>query len=383
MGFSMKKSITLLLASITPILFADHRADNNRWGDDNKQNEEKIVHITPDAAPLVKGGANFFFTADFIYWTTRINGLDYARSGYQTPAINNLLPLNFTDVGAKGDTKTLPNEWDPGFKVGAGLTFKHDGWDLFLQYTWFQNNDKQTDSNGVWTPLWNVGNFRFANAGNFIGIYAFQNTSADWKLRFNNFDLELGRNFYISHYLKLRPHVGLKGYWQKQTYVVNYDTIANDAPAELDATLRPTLLNLNATEKHWGIGIRAGLNTAWQFNHNWSIFGDLALAALWGRFDVCRKDRTVWEVPSTDTTNDTTAFWSQRRFYNVNPVLELDLGLRYDYWFNNDNYHFGLQAGWEEQVWFDMNQMIYLLDADGSNGNMTFQGLTVKFRFDF
>ena len=35
--------------------------------------------ITPDAGPRVSRGPNIYFTADFIYWLSRQDGLEYAN----------------------------------------------------------------------------------------------------------------------------------------------------------------------------------------------------------------------------------------------------------------------------------------------------------------
>jgi hypothetical protein len=56
------------------------------------------------------------------------------------------------------------------------------------------------------------------------------------------------------------------------------------------------------------------------------------------------------------------------------------MGFGYDYFFNDDNYHFGIQAGYEFQYW---NSNSYLLSKFGVCGDLSLQGLDVKLRLDF
>ena len=67
--------------------------------------------------------------------------------------------------------------------------------------------------------------------------------------------------------------------------------------------------------------------------------------------------------------------------YEVRFVGEFQIGLRWEMWFYDDNYHFLIQAGWEEQVWLSNGNFIRLYnDVDG---DLNLQGLDIKFRFDF
>ena len=75
----------------------------------------------------------------------------------------------------------------------------------------------------------------------------------------------------------------------------------------------------------------------------------------------------------TDTDNS--------NFYTCKYVLELELGLRWETWFNDDNYRLSIQAGWEQQTWINWSQFIFRVD--NSNRDFSMHGLNLKFRFDF
>lgn len=359
--------------------FADQAEDQNDTQMNRSSSETvNFREITPNAGPRVTNGVDVFVTADFIYWTSRQEGLAFARSGL----------ADYSEAQAFGNTpcgKTYypKSKFSPGFKVGVGLNLGHDGWDTYLDYTWFHNSTKcayvvNSSSYTAPIPLWEVATVGSATAKeNFLVLSTFVNvgnSQAHWKLYFNNFDWELGRNFYISQYLTLRPYAGLKGNWMQQYYNVTYsDYLASDISSEID------IAKMHQEQKFWGVGIRTGLDTSWYFDKNWSMFANTALSSLWGRYKVTRQDLTL----APKATSYHTIINTVNDFHTVKPVLELQLGARYDYWFCDDDYHFGIEAAWEQQVWFNQGQFIKYLEPDSSDANLVLQGLTVDFRFDF
>jgi hypothetical protein len=333
--------------------------------------------ITPNAGPRVTNGIDVFITADFIYWTSRQDGLGYVRSGVAdydaAVALGNAVP---------GGTTTPCFNFSPGFKVGLGLNLGHDGWDTYLNYTWLHSSHSsnassvETNSEGL-IPLWEVATIgNTSSKDHFIVLNTFINLGqayGRWALNFNNFDLDLGRNFYISQYLTLRPHAGLKGSWYTQNYDVKYsDFLEPDIADEVLGT------RMHIKQSFWGIGVRTGLDTSWYLDKNWSIFGDTSLSALWGRFHTHRQD-FVTPTNNQEVRVIDTGF----NFHTVKPVLEFQLGLRYDYWFSDDEYHFGIQGAWEEQIWLNQNQFFDISQGYGHHGDLILQGFTLDIRFDF
>src|SRR3989344_1378501 len=124
------------------------------------------AEITPLAGPVVKNWAEFFVTADFIYWQARQDDMAFASDGN----------FNFTGIPAtnnpkKGNQYNLDYNFEPGFKVGLGVDFRHDGWDLYANYTWLQQNDAKGDASfdvtkGQLFSLWQLA----ANGGAIVAI---------------------------------------------------------------------------------------------------------------------------------------------------------------------------------------------------------------------
>lgn len=309
---------------------------------------DQSIAITPSAGPQVMRDWNLFITADFIYWTVRQDGMFHAVSGVG-PNVS------------KGSVYDLDWEWDPGFKVGLGFNLPHDGWDLFADYTWIRSSisgsAKQDAETTNLVSYWSI---------NGTPLQALSSSRATWDIHFNDLHLELGRNSYLSQYLKLRIHAGLQAAWIYQDYEVT-QTVAEDSSTN----------RLSQDQDFWGIGLRAGLDTSWQFTHNWSFFADFALSILWGEFDLDRRDRNI--INDVDTTNIYTGVSP----YTFEPVLGIEAGLRWETWFSGGDYHMLFQAGWEQQIWILQNEFIKVPTETDHIGDLVLQGLTIRARFDF
>jgi len=332
--------------------------------------------ITPDAGPRVVHGADVFITADFIWWKATQEGTDYATTGFQADT-----PADTLVNASRGHERTVGRDWAPGFKVGLGLNMSHDGWDIYAQYTWLRPSNSSSLSSDAVAP---TSIIQTGDGPTVLG----SRISAHWDLDFNVIDTELGRNFYLSQFLTMRPFIGLKATWQDQKlrsritsrgtegFVAGEDGNGNDIILEGPYKIHEKMDN-------WGIGVRGGFNIAWYMAKQWSIYGDLAWTAMWTDYtEISRKD-TI-ENP-TDVLGGGTATNINVRnndHYAIKHILELELGLRWEIWFYDDNYHFAIQAGWEEQVWINWGTNFDLLTGQDWN-DLSFHGLNLKFRFDF
>lgn len=372
-----------------------------------------ICPITPKATPCVECGFNMYGTVDFIYWTAREQGTAFgATSGFRS--VGSPAPVSGTPTG-----KVLHphNKWSPGFKVGLGFDFCHDGWDLYGQYTWFRSNSgtRTTTVNGVPTLIgtftggpvvigttladcyWGISSGAPQFLGGFVGSVdaagtspvatanglVFQTARGSWNLHFNVFDLELGRNFYISPRLTLRPHFGLKGTWQKQQLKVSFSNPVTTVGTFFvnDSTESVSMKNKFST---WGIGPRAGLNTAWHFYRLFSLVGDVAVTGLLDHFSATRFDtQHQVPIPFSGIFENDSAVHLKNSFYTFAPVVEWMLGFRYEWWALHNDHHTAIDIGWESQHWLFQNQFIRAYYAESNNGTLGMHGLTLKVRLDF
>ena len=124
------------------------------------------------------------------------------------------------------------------------------------------------------------------------------------------------------------------------------------------------------------------MDTVWWFNQYFGIFGDFAISAIWGEFDVDSKSAEIVLDANGEVVTDTTVTYINNCFNSMKSVIEFAMGLEGDFWFSDDEFHLGVKLGWEYQLWPSMNQYFSLLD-ECAHGDVSYMGFTMKVRFDF
>lgn len=331
------------------------------------ENTKKALQpINPCAGPKVKGGMDINLSAAFIYWTMRLDGLTYAKTGFGD--LPNLLNPK------KGEVQSVDWSWDPGFKAALGWNFCHGCWDMVLQYTWLYTNVSDTKRSNHLQPGFEILGPSFQS----LDLIELDKAHAHFDLHYQVGDLELGRNFYVSKTLKLRPFVGAKGTWQKQDYNVYYEripftifgqNIVFDFQSHMDQAL-------------WGIGMRGGMNTSWHFSKVFSLYGNMAFTGIWLHYDNDRKDTFTVSDNQQQVGQERTTLNIQDHLRLIRPVFEFALGLRAETYYGCGRYHILLEAGWEAQIW--PNQTMYIsIDNNYDRYDLNMHGLTAKVRLDF
>lgn len=319
--------------------------------------------INPSGKPQVRDGFDVFVTADVLLWQAHEDGLPLA--------IRSEPGTGFADLG-DGDVAGLDWDWSWGFRLGIGYDLMHDGWDVYLKwmriYGHAHGHAKAEVGSDLWPTLTSPSSGRVVTMN---GPY--ETLHAHWKSQLNQLDLELGREFFISRWMTLRPHFGLRSDWIRQSLHVDYERLF-DVPAwDYDIASR---------NKFWGIGLATGLDVQWGLGKGFSLYTDGAFAILYGFHKIDRDDLVFdpAKVPYTDMGDS----------YRVSrTVSDLELGVRWDRMFDNDRFYLRLQAGWEHHVYFAQNQFPRFVDSSAlgdfvaNQGDLTFQGWTFAARFDF
>lgn len=327
---------------------------------------------TASARPHVEG-RGWFVMLDVLYWRTKIGGTEYAYSD-QDP--NATLPI-------KGRTKHMEFSWDWGVRAGLGYNFEYDYWDVRAQYTWFETSGSDSTSAGLNSSLVPLrGSAIIAGrTANVQDIFIFcKRAKSQYDVDYQAVDLELGRDYYVSSKISLRPHWGLKTAWidleQSTRYTGGNPTGQN---GEILGLGRNTV-HVKEYSDFWGLGPRTGIDTRWYLGEGFSIFGNIAGALLYGYFEVDHKERyTPVEDARVRLHADRHAF---------SPTVQYQLGLRYDTYFHEMKYHFAIGLGFEGQYWWRMNQMLKIDDAvafkyERYSEDMSLYGLTLDLKFEF
>ncbi len=296
--------------------------------------------ITPTVAPRVNQGMGILVDAAFIWWKSYVSSFDYAQIN------GSVLSPCFT--------------FEPGFKLGTGMDLYHDGWDIYSQYTWFHQPDLKNASSSS-TPGYSTLIIPFAQSveSGVLNAIAITSTTSQRKSLFNILDCEVGRNFFISKRLTLRPNIGLKAASLFERTKISYD---GSGPVSSSAiTLRQNLS---------GLGIRGGFDTMWHIIPSFGFYGNLAVTALWGSFH-----NTLINQFTLDGSSSSISCYKNTQ--DIIPVVEMGLGLSYMVWFKQDRYQFYTRGGWEEQIWVGYNKNL-INGMTSVYGSLTLQGLTLK-----
>lgn len=317
-------------------------------------------------------GIDYFVTADFIYWGAKEDGLEFAAT-YQFNAV-----LEST-VGKPGSTTPSVGRsyrpgwnWDPGFKVGAGLEFCGWGWDLYAQYTWLHVGKRKSANGGSTLALRDA--YWLANETDHATPTSrrYDSAKSNWRFHLNVLDIDLGRAFYIGEQIMFRPHAGLKWAWNKDRFdlrfINRYDSATSttiDGPGQFCSNL----------VKIWGVGIRGGLDGVWHFTREFSLIGAFDLTGLWEHVKASRQDVNAGNALSTLNNLD--------KYSIIEPVFEWSLGFRWETWWCCDRYHFAIDANWESQVWINQNRFIHIIGTAPITRDLMLQGATLSTRFDF
>jgi hypothetical protein len=321
--------------------------------------------INPPGRPQVKDGVDLFIEGELLCWNAHENGLPVA-------VVNQGSSSNLSHA----KIRTIHSDWDLGLRLALGCNLPRDGWDLSLS----------------WLRL-NTGGHKHINSGTNRAIFPSRTQPADpipsssaakkahshWKLLINQLDLDLGREFFVSKWLTLRPHFGLRTAWIHQKWNTLFRNFNNTALPNRD--------RLKYRDHYWAMGPEMGIDTQWGLGEGWSIFSNVSGAILYGFHSIHDEEK---DHPAQFTTSHSGKFVNAASKYRIShPVLDLMLGIRYDYMFYNDRFHLGLEIGWENHVYFSQNQFPVFTSNNSlgsvvsNQGDLTFQGWTVGARLDF
>lgn len=401
MHYNMKKIwpiATLSLLSVTALLQAD-----GRWNfllGSSQKNPKKITQqetpppapqnrkvgegpdrpINPSVNPRVREPDVNVFGAAF-FWNAHEDGLEFVVE-------NEVPPSQFQGNLVDADYKNPHFSWNWGFKVGAGYGMQRDGWDIDILWTHFQTHAKknvQADSDTTLLPLWSG----FASTAG--GTLTATNANAHWKLHLDLIDLELGREFWTSKWLTLRPFVGLRGVIIHQKYNITHQGGSWG--------IAPNFLTNKVHLKDYfkGIGIRAGLNTEWELGWGFSAFGNAAVSIIYGRFNVKDKEKN-YTAAAPFTSSEVVD--TEDHFRASRAITDLALGLQWRDNFWKDRLGLTVALGWENHLFFNQNEF-YSVNRVGSTasaglpnntgqnvfdqrkGDLSTQGWTLSVQFDF
>ena len=305
---------------------------------------------------------DFYARAEFLYMRATQDGLEYALE--QDASAANTFPLiNGKIKGFSRDSTSW--EWRPGFRVGFGFySSSKDTWGFDAAWTYFRIKADSTASNngsGVLLPL-------LYPPATIPTTSVFSN--ARWEGTLNEIDLSMGKPYHVSRQFVSNPMIGIKAVWIDQDFYARY-FLAN------------TKFKVSHKNDFWGVGLRAAYIAQFMLGSNFSIYGNVAAALLYGKFDLSQSS------DNQTTASGTVEYKVEDSYYSVKPNAELGIGINWGKFFNKNKYMVSLKVGYEFHHWFDQNQLRRFYNANPiatdtvSRGDLSFNGFVFGLNFDF
>ncbi|GAB5411479.1 MAG: hypothetical protein ChlgKO_05930 [Chlamydiales bacterium] len=329
---------------------------------------------TAEASPqLVDDCYHWFFTIDALFFRMAMGGTEFAASSNQLG-----FRAEMPTFPLKGSEKAMSFQWDWGLRVGLGYQFEYDGWDVCAEFTYFDTNNSASLSagrRGAIIPQKGYSRILFVTPGfDFDFSHA---TSAKSSLDFDflRLDVELGRDFYVSRRLSIRPHFGptaaLFDIEQKVTYS------GGEIP---DGGLGVNSVHIRDEMELDCVGPRVGFDTDWSIGKEFSVFANAAIGILYGYYDI-----EHFEKFSANHDNRLKITTSMHRFL---PMGEVQAGLAWARYWADCNYHTVVSVGFEAQHWWRVNQLFNINDASTLkwqhySEDLMLYGIDLRFRIDF
>ena len=190
--------------------------------------------------------SNFWVSGDLLIWNVCEDGFscEFGSTTIKTSIVNS----KPTTAISQSD-KDIDFEWGLGFRVGAGVDWPCSGWDFAVYWTHYNGDGDGRDGHN----------------------------HADWWLHFNVYDAVFGRKFWVGSCVDLRPFTGLRYAQIKQGLRTSLET---DIIAATGSSV--AFSSIKDKQKLWALGPELGLEANFYFAHRWSIYGNIAGAALYG-----------------------------------------------------------------------------------------------------
>lgn len=272
----------------------------------------------------------WWIEADYLYWRACEDGLDAGLvSTIDTPTPNGST-TTFTE-----HTKDLDFQWNSGFRVGIGQGLPiFSGWQAALYYTHYNTTAHRRCE---------------------------EDFQSNWKLHFDMYDVVFGRDIWFNCKTNLNVFAGVRGAIIKQHFhLFRVDTLVAPQATTL------TEVDQKAHTKFTGLGPRIGVEAEWMTFCDLSLYGYVAVSALFGHFSVDFEELGVAPEALDDCRVNRSLSFCQA-------VTDIGLGVRWQY-VSCCGFKTGVQIGFEHHQFFKQNKICDCGDLylDGLVASVTF-----------
>ncbi|MBS0606583.1 MAG: hypothetical protein KF898_01165 [Parachlamydiales bacterium] len=353
------KRLQLLLFST--VLLCTYGWTGNIAGDSSYSTSNEPKKEFPEATnlpanPWADDSNLLWVEAEALLWQAFEDNLPVAMTA------PNLPPIASTPI--QRDVRNPHFDWNWGYRVGVGYEMPHDGWDGKLIYTRMKNHAKRkihgvdfNDPEGKHQFIFQYwGQADFPTPDNIVFA------RGSWSIDLDQFDLNLGREYYVGKHLTVRPNGGLRTTWLFQRYDVLYEN-------QFD-----TKQKIAMKDRFWGFGFVGGVDLDWIFGAGFSLYGGADYSILLGFFDI---DQHAHQLGSEIWKND-------KSFRTGRSIIDMELGIKWARLVSNNQLGFTIKAGYEYHLYLQQNQFLTYYGQAGTNsrfksneGNLIYQGVSL------
>lgn len=299
--------------------------------------------------------SQYFVHGEFLYWTVEEGTLDYAiRMNKSTSS--------FQSFGI-GDYKTADYDWRPGYRIAVSYYRCPKYWEATAQYTWLYDRGSDSATKPEETD-------RYLNPTRTTQSFGvFETAKSLIDLHYHVGDLNAARVFDPNPHLRLRVLGGLTAAYIEQSWKMRYTDNLGESE------------RVKEKWRFWGGGFRMGVAADWYLGCQFYLTGRTTFAALIGTYKNEEiQTQGASKLLLSDATYDDHRFSVHGQFL-LGPSWQIPC----------DCWSFELFAGYEFNVWFNLQERIRtLLDTPMSsketlyaNGLLGLHGLTLRLTLGF
>jgi len=352
----LKSTVNLLLASLPILAYAEDTADCCPLlpPEPVESCQLPVGYFYPAQFTFGNCCAVYTFGGEFIYWKFQIDDAPVDATIWQ-----------FGTTGVLTQQLVAHSQgYRPGFKIAAGIGLpQFDNWNIDAEYTWFYNTTKKrfnAPQNGFVFPKLVPALFPLASTS----------LETKQKMHLNYFHTTIGRAFYLSERLIVKPAVGVRVWW---------------ASFELDLffnVINGTLGTQFTKQGWWGVGPYLTADIKGLLWCGTYLYGKAGLYPTYSRSNKYRVSTNYPAVVSplgpfpglVNTQTNRSQPWVTQLFY------EGSIGLGWGTYLCDCSYHMDFSVGYDMMT-------NYIIVVDLSSGlplrTFAYQGLSVKAQFDF
>lgn len=338
-----------------------------------------VIVLSQLSAGFLDSSSAITVHGDYLYWQVSQDQMQYAANlpGGIQQIIQTIEEGEFPSPFAELDIIDSSFQYKSGFRVGAAYADSCSNWDVRFDWTSLHqtvNSSIFSDAQGI-VPL----NLPVATLFGFISgdpaSFGFASgATSSWKLKFDTYELNIGKTYSFLNCLVCHPYIGVKGATIKQNQNISY----------LGFTLGDTAVIATSNNKNnfYGVGPSFGFESSWEVLDNLNLNSGVCASLLYGKFNV---DQTPLVVVDTLAVG---VVLNNSKKHRLCPTVDANLGFDYSTCLM-DQFHLTVGVSYELQYWWNQWQapasFVSTLITGGSTtpGDLMMQGLTASLAITF